>query len=321
MRNRPIISIIIPAYNVGSLISEAIESCLGQKDISQDDFEIIVVNDGSTDNTFDYIQKYEGISNVRILNQPNGGLSNARNNGMDRAKGEYILFLDGDDWLSSEALAILLPLAKPDTILQFPLNYWYSEEDNELKGCGINEGVYNPLQFLRLTLGRSQFQEIPAPKKLYPAKLLRDNNLRFVEGIYHEDNPFYVDVMMHCLFVRYVNRNIYYYRQNRTGSITASKTMRNFNGVVTGNEYILNKYGMTNKDITHLVSNTYVFQMIGAFENQQHRATVMSFFRRPSMKIRLSKIFFKSRWRIKSQIRLLLLIFDPKLLCWVLKLV
>lgn len=321
MRNRPIISIIIPAYNVGSLISEAIESCLCQKDISQDDFEIIVVNDGSTDNTFDYIQEYEGISNVRILNQPNGGLSNARNNGMDCAEGEYILFLDGDDWLSSEALAILIPLAKPDTILQFPLNYWYSEEDNELKGCGISEGVYKPLQFLRLTLGRSQFQEIPAPKKLYPVKLLRDNNLRFVEGIYHEDNPFYVDVMMHCQFVRYVNRNIYYYRQNRTGSITASKTMRNFNGVVTGNEYILNKYGMTNKDITHLVSNTYVFQMIGAFENQQHRATVMSFFRRPSMKIRLSKIFFKSRWRIKSQIRLLLLIFDPKLLCWVLKLV
>lgn len=317
--SRPLFSIIIPAYNVGKMVVDAIESCLNQDGVDQSEIEILVINDGSSDDTLSFISRYEDVANVVIINQRNGGLSNARNNGMAAAKGEYILFLDGDDWLMPDALATLKPLAEPDVVVQFPLIYWYSETEQELNSCGVPPGEYSARQFMSLTLGQSKFQEIPAQKKLYPAGVLRDNKLRFVEGIYHEDNPFYVDVLMNAGRVKYINEGIYCYRQNRQGSITATRGIRNFEGSIQGNEYIIGRYGLTNRDIVHLLSNVYAFQMVGDFANKEHFDATISFFRRKEIKARLLKMFFSTRWRVKSQIRLLLLMIDPKLLWLVLR--
>lgn len=94
------ISIIIPNYNQGQFLLEAIESALNQ---TYDDFEVIVVNDGSTDNSLEIVRKYP----VRIIDQTNKGLASARNTGIMNSKGDYLLFLDADDILLENCLEVI----------------------------------------------------------------------------------------------------------------------------------------------------------------------------------------------------------------------
>jgi glycosyltransferase involved in cell wall biosynthesis len=90
---RPTVSVVIPAYNAGWCVRKAVDSVLAQ---DRCDFEVIVVNDGSTDDTAAVLAEYGPA--IRVIDQPNGGMSNARNAGIRAARGEFIAFLDSDDW-------------------------------------------------------------------------------------------------------------------------------------------------------------------------------------------------------------------------------
>lgn len=94
----PLISIIVPCYNVANQINECLSSLLKQE--GSVSYEVVCVNDGSTDETADVLALYDGDSRVRIVNRPNGGLSAARNTGVSEALGTYISFVDGDDFVS-----------------------------------------------------------------------------------------------------------------------------------------------------------------------------------------------------------------------------
>ena len=98
MDNNPILSVIVPVYNVEDYIIQCIDSILNQ---TLKNMEIIIVNDGSTDNSMNYIRDYKD-ERIRIINKKNGGLSSARNLGMNAAKGKYIAFVDSDDFLSEK---------------------------------------------------------------------------------------------------------------------------------------------------------------------------------------------------------------------------
>lgn len=105
-----LISIIIPVYNCSDYIKEAIESCLAQ---TYSKIEIIAVNDGSTDNSLEILEKYSSIdSRIKIISKENGGVSSARNTGIDHSSGEYLLMLDGDDWLESNCCEMMINKAK-----------------------------------------------------------------------------------------------------------------------------------------------------------------------------------------------------------------
>ena len=94
------VSIILPVFNGEKFIKKAIESVLNQ---SLNDFELIVINDGSTDSTADIINSFKD-NRIRIINQSNKGPGQARNNGLKIASGDYIMFLDADDWFCEDAL-------------------------------------------------------------------------------------------------------------------------------------------------------------------------------------------------------------------------
>ena len=103
-----ILSIIIPVYNVEPFVEKCIRSCEAQ-DASKDDYEIVVVNDGSKDNSVDVVNRVANeFENIRVLSQPNAGLSAARNTGMREAKGEYYMFVDSDDWIAENCLTKLI---------------------------------------------------------------------------------------------------------------------------------------------------------------------------------------------------------------------
>ena len=114
----PVVSIIVPAYNADRFINETIDSILKQ---TYDSWELIIVNDGSTDKTKEIIGKYiSSDSRIRIINQSNKGVSIARNTGIENAQGQFIALLDADDlWLEDnlkEKVNLLLSNAKPDFV-------------------------------------------------------------------------------------------------------------------------------------------------------------------------------------------------------------
>ena len=98
------ISVIIPVYNVEKYIIECIESIINQ---TLKDIEIIVVNDGTKDNSIKIVEEYLSDKRIKIINKANGGLSSARNEGMKVAKGEYIYFIDSDDFINEDVLEVL----------------------------------------------------------------------------------------------------------------------------------------------------------------------------------------------------------------------
>lgn len=93
MNNKPLVSIIMPAYNAEKTIKESIESVLTQ---TYQNWELLIVNDGSKDNTSSVVSSYDDVR-IKLIEQVNGGVANARNNGLQKAQGEYIAFLDSDD--------------------------------------------------------------------------------------------------------------------------------------------------------------------------------------------------------------------------------
>ena len=102
-------SVIIPVYNGAKFIDKAIESVFSQ---TCQDFELIIVNDGSSDETMDVLQKYEDNSKIKLISQPNSGVSIARNNGFNASKGEYIAFLDADDVWHNNHLEVMKKLTQ-----------------------------------------------------------------------------------------------------------------------------------------------------------------------------------------------------------------
>ena len=122
------LSIIIPVYNVEPYLRECLESVLQQ---SFADWEAICVNDGSTDNSATILEEYgHKDDRFKIVNQPNGGLSAARNTGLKAATGEYVLFLDSDDWLEGNALEIVSGSLTDEDLLCFSGRRFFEKESH-----------------------------------------------------------------------------------------------------------------------------------------------------------------------------------------------
>ena len=128
------VSIIIPIYNIIDYVERCVDSIVNQ---SYRNLEIILVDDGSTDGSGYKIQKYAADSRVKIISKINGGLSDARNVGLERASGDYVMYVDGDDYIDEDCIQILISLIDDDTdVIMFP----YSKEyGNRSERCALFE--------------------------------------------------------------------------------------------------------------------------------------------------------------------------------------
>lgn len=214
----PFFSIVIPVYNVERYLPDCLDSIMNQ---SYNNYEIICVNDGSTDNSLCVLEDYmERDGRVKIISQANKGLSSARNAGIREAKGEYILFVDSDDWLISCSLETLAGKASGEDMVCFSGKLYYEDTGLEVVDTPLPDTVMSGWNYYNaFALKTRMFSFVCAVLRLYRRKFLLQKNLYFEEGLYHEDNLFTPIACYYADSVRLVSDVVYVYRI-RGGSIT-----------------------------------------------------------------------------------------------------
>ena len=215
------VSIIVPVYNVVDYLSDCLESLVKQ---TLDDIEIICVNDGSTDSSLIVLEKYEKQYDfIKIINQRNKGLASARNAGIAAAKGEYLGFVDSDDWIDTEFYEKLYEAAKRHNTdiaaasivrkrehsQKFRINYFdeeiFFDIQDKISACNVPEMCY-------------------VWNKIYKKSFLDNNSLIFADGKNFEDIRFTIRALYYSKSLVTVP-DIYYYYRVRKNSIV--KTLSN----------------------------------------------------------------------------------------------
>ena len=356
MINPPKISIVIPMYNVEKYIGDCLESILAQ---TYTNYEIIVVDDGSMDDSAriaetllaspklvcsmnvhsghsigptpftpkgkdlnteeDFPSLQEG-ARGRLIRQANAGLSAARNAGLKAANGEYVLFLDSDDWLEKDALERLAKHIHGEDMICFSGRKWYQDTQmyevaDELQPATYTTGweYYN-----ENALQSRKFPFVCAVLRLYRRKFLMEKKLYFTEGIYHEDNMFTPYVCLYAQATKVINESIYVYRI-RKGSITAQPKLKNIQDKLwIANEqarFFLQQSGISKivvcRAITHLYHNVFDHSRYLADQDRQ---------------VLLNEIDWRSyygatRTKLRHKIYYIAMHISPKVYYWVRKIV
>lgn len=231
------LSIIVPVYNTEPYLCECLDSIINQ---TIENTEIICVNDGSTDNSLEILERYAKMdSRIKIFTIENSGSSIARNYGMSHAKGEYVGFVDSDDYIDLEMFEKLYAKSKAknldicmckistfedgtdivnDNVWYFALNDFnnlkedvFTHKDTKEFICGIAVTPFN---------------------KIYKRSFIEKNNIEFPKNIIFEDEVFFYDCYLRAKRVSIVKENLYYYRRNREGSIVEQTDDKDFSDMV-----------------------------------------------------------------------------------------
>ena len=228
-----LISVIIPVYNVEPYLRQCLDSVLQQQHVNN--YEIICINDGSTDNSRfildEYAKKYD---KIKVISQENRGLSAARNTGIRAASGEYIFFLDSDDWIEPNALKVLLDsISGVEDMICFNGRRFFEDGTNENPDNGITENSLTGWEYYnKYALLQRQFHFVCVVLRIYRREFILENDLFFMEGIYHEDNLFTPMVCYNAQKVKVIPDIIYIYRI-RSGSITQSRNKKHLYDTIT----------------------------------------------------------------------------------------
>ena len=220
MGNRIELSIIVPVYNVAPYLRDCIESLLDQG-FSEDEYEVIMVDDGSTDTSFEIIQKYAREHRcIKAIHQDNAGVSAARNTGLDHAKGEYIAFVDGDDFLVAGALSKLCGEAqKRDADTLMYSNAVVNESTRFVHGPNISFAFRENKD--KVVISTDKIWRL-----LINHKIIDSHALRFPNGLKYGEDTFFAGLV--SMFVQadkqvFCDSCVYYYRI-RTGSAMHTKS-------------------------------------------------------------------------------------------------
>lgn len=265
------LSIIIPAYNVAPYLRKCLDSCLEQN-IEKEEYEIIVVNDGSTDNSLDIIKDYVlNHQNVKLINKPNGGLSSARNAGLKMATGKYIWFVDSDDWIA-EIIPTLLNKIKgknvPD-VFCFDTNI---VDDNGNFKTSIKRKLFPDV----VNDGLSVFASMVFPYSavqfyIWKRNFLIKNKLLFKEGALYDDWQFILrafSLMDGCIYLGFP---AYYYRVRQNTISTSAKTFRNVHDCI---ETACDYYDFINSQNVSLRSQKMLYKGVCRMVVDAYKQTV-----------------------------------------------
>ena len=204
-------SIIVPVYNAERTLERCIKSLLNQ---SVSDFEVILVNDGSKDRSLQLSQMYAYMDKrIRIINKQNGGVSSARNAGIEAANGKYLMFVDADDFVHEDYIAAMLQM--PESDLVYSGVFAYNDTTNKIdhKVVGFDKLLLVPGISSSKVAVMSNILSVGFPYgKLFMKEMVMKHNIRFDSRIRnHEDHLFCLDYLSHCKSVALTDKITYYW--------------------------------------------------------------------------------------------------------------
>lgn len=254
------LSIIIPVYNVERYLSDCLTSVVNQ-DIPSDEYEIIVINDGSPDNSLviaeDYSKQY---CNIRIISQENQGLSVARNVGLSLAQGDYIWFVDSDDWIEENCLkeiSDILNKNKLDALRIKSVRYINGE---------LKYRKYN-LRYGVIITGKEHFTTCDfnccACYTIYKRDFLIQNNLEFMPHIYHEDVEFSPRAYYLLNRMMSIDKDVYFNRSTPNSIVNSTNIKRSLDLI----DATVSIYNFTNIILENRVREAYYNYISGAGVN------------------------------------------------------
>ncbi len=210
------LTIVVAIYNVEKYLDKCLESLSKQ---SAKDYEVWCINDGSTDNSRDVILKYVNDNKrFKLFDKENGGLSDARNYGLERCNSKYISFVDGDDFVSFDYVEEILRHMEDVDMLVFAYNQYYLMDDKKEKiDLRIDEGIYNLKDKKKLLA----YTPNAAWNKAYRTSLFKDNDIIYPFGYRHQDLGTTPKLLLRANKICYIDRPLYNYLIDRPNNITA----------------------------------------------------------------------------------------------------
>lgn len=247
------LSIIVPAYNSEKYLHRCLDSLVRQS--GELNYEIVIVDDGSVDRTGEICRKYKNnYRNIKVIHKKNGGLSSARNAGLAIAEGEFVGFVDSDDWVGNDMYCYLLKLAK-DLQADIVSGKYYStnkeievmQENEQIKCFYGNDKV---LEYLRIGL-REAIAEFTVCNKIYRRNLFE--NIRFPEGQIYEDMVTNFSLLIQARKWVLTNRTIYYYFENEGGITTSPFSSLDYNSLEkVGSDFLKEAYRTGEKAVIEM---------------------------------------------------------------------
>lgn len=214
-------SFIVPVYNVERYLKRCLDSIIAQ---TYHDYEAILIDDGSTDSSGQLVDEYALTypDKMRVIHQKNAGLGGARNTGIEAAKGEYLIMVDSDDYISERMLETVdryLTQYHNDILI---FDFVMEEED----GSQTVQHLHGEIPYMQIT--RQRFlQETPAAwNKIYKASLFKDTDVRYPGRIYYEDIATSPCLGLYASNIGVINESLYYYIQRESSIIHTKNTKR-----------------------------------------------------------------------------------------------
>lgn len=222
------ISVIVPVYNVVNHLEKSINSVLNQ---TNDDFELILVNDGSTDNSGKICDEFsKKDSRIKVFHKENGGVSSARNLGIDESQGDYILFVDGDDFIEPTLFEDFYNINKEKNLDLFMFEYSV-DYDNDIQIHKVENYWYGNNDTQTALINTITPNNRLIGVKIYKKALI--GNIRFDENIIlGEDTMFAVEVVQNAKNVFYSEKFYYHYVQSENSAVRSSFTTKKLTGLI-----------------------------------------------------------------------------------------
>ena len=266
------LSVIIPVYNVENYLNECLDSVTNQ---TLEDMEIICIDDGSTDNSPHILKEYsKKDKRIKIITKENGGQATARNLGIKEAQGEYIAFVDSDDFIEPTMFEKLYTKAKDNNLdIAMCKIATYDNQTEEIKDnvwyymLGVfrdfDKDIFNHKDTKEFTCHIA----VTPYNKIYKTTLLKENNILFPEGLIFEDEKFFYDTYLRAKRVSIVDEFLYYYRINRKGSTVDTIKDNDFSDIVPISKLIRETFKETDnyEDYKILLSNRFIHLQLARF--------------------------------------------------------
>ena len=263
------LSIIIPVYNVEAYLAECLDSVFEQ-DLTG--CEVITVNDGSTDNSRQILSEYQTkYPELIIVDQENKGLSGARNAGIAHATGDYLYFLDSDDYLLPNAIQNIVQSIKSTNAEVIGFNAMANAETVYITSFKVSDKPKTGIDFfVDFYKDNATYPSVNVPVYIYQRKFLNKNKLKFKEGIYHEDVLFSLLIFYYVQSIVAFNVGVFNYRQHREGSICTNVKLKNLvdrTQICRELNEFFHKQNFSNKYFANRIYYSYLFTINQSVDN------------------------------------------------------